>query len=169
MISEGDRAPDFTLPGTTGDGYGSYWLSDMVADGPVVLAFYWFGRPDATPGQPALLRGAEWFTCAPGVDVFGISVRHSDLVGDCSVSADAQYPILNDTTGQVSERYGIPPQRSGEAGEAVVLHAVVIVDSDRRVRYTWWTGDSAERPHGEDIRATLAALRTPVTPPGEVP
>ena len=37
MVNVGDRAPDFTLPGTDGT---KVFLKGLLKDGPVVLAFY---------------------------------------------------------------------------------------------------------------------------------
>lgn len=43
VVEVGDRAPDFTLPGTAGD----VSLADAIARGLVVVAFY---PKDDTPG-----------------------------------------------------------------------------------------------------------------------
>jgi peroxiredoxin len=42
VLTAGDRAPGFVLPGTTGDAVESYALADHVERGPLVLIFYVF-------------------------------------------------------------------------------------------------------------------------------
>ena len=103
-LDAGDEAPDFTLPGTDDE---DYKLSDLLKEGPVVLA--WFPKAD-TPGCTAecksfvknghLIREFK-------VNYFMISVDSKDDNEAFAEKYSADFAILSDETTEVAKAYGV--------------------------------------------------------------
>ncbi len=124
-LSVGDRAPDFTLPGTNGS---THSLSDY-AGAPLVLVFY---PGDDTPVCTRQLNsyndGLERFT-ELDAQVLGISAQsvasHDTFAGKHGFS----FPLLADVDKEVAARYGT----LGPIG--FPRRSVFIIDADGIVRY----------------------------------
>ena len=103
-LNAGDEAPDFTLPGTDDE---DYKLTDLLKEGPVVLA--WFPKAD-TPGCTAqcksitkdgdLIRKFK-------VNYFMISVDTKDDNVAFAEKYSANFTILSDETKEVAKAYGV--------------------------------------------------------------
>ena len=124
-IGVGDRAPDFTLPGT---GDREYSLSDY-AGRPVVLVFY---PGDDTPVCTKQLNSYNddlgQFT-ALDAQVIGISAQDVASHEEFSDKHGFDFPLLADTDKEVAGRYGT----LGPIG--FPRRSVFIVDGDGIVRY----------------------------------
>ena len=124
-LGVGDRAPNFTLPGTGGR---DYTLSDYAGK-PVMLVFY---PGDDTPVCTKQLNtyngGLEQFT-ELGAQVLAISAQdvrsHERFAGKHGLS----FPLLADTDKAVAAAYGT----LGPVG--FPRRSVFIVDGDGVVRY----------------------------------
>lgn len=160
MIGEGDRAPEFVLPGTRGDGFTEYRLSEHTETGPVVLAFYPFDCSPVCTDQLCDFRDAEWLALRPEVDVFGVSTdtcyAHERFIEEY----DLTFPLLSDTTGEVAERYGVACDEC-ELHAGVPRRSVFVVDSSRTVRYVWTTTDVYESPDVEALCDAIEAFYDP--------
>jgi len=96
-------APDFTLPTNTGDGEIS--LSDYLGKW-VVLYFY---PKDFTSG--CTLEARRFQQDLPqyqqrNVQILGVSVDDVDSHAEFCDSEGLKFPLLADTTGEVSKKYG---------------------------------------------------------------
>jgi len=124
-LSVGDRAPDFTLPGTSG---GTYSLSDF-AGSPLVLVFY---PGDDTPVCTRQLNsyndGLERFTELDG-QVVGVSAQGVASHEKFSDKHGFDFPLLSDVDKEVAGRYGT----LGPIG--FPRRSVFIIDADGIVRY----------------------------------
>lgn len=125
-VGVGDRAPDFTLPGTGGRDHS---LSELRGQ-PVVLVFY---PGDDTPVCTKQLNsyndGLARFTDL-GAQVLAISAQ--DVASHERFSAKHggfSFPLLADTDKSVAEAYGI----LGPIG--FPRRSVFIVDADGVIRY----------------------------------
>ncbi len=103
-LEVGSPAPDWTLPGSDGNDYS---LSELLEDGPVVLA--WFPKAD-TPGCTrecqSLTKNGDKIR-AFKVSYFMASV---DSIEDNTAFASkygADFPILSDETKEVAEAYRV--------------------------------------------------------------
>lgn len=124
-LSVGDRAPDFTLPGTNGS---THSLSDF-AGSPLVLVFY---PGDDTPVCTRQLNsyndGLDRFAelDAQVVGISAQSVASHDTFADKHGFA---FPLLADVDKEVAARYGT----LGPIG--FPRRSVFIIDADGIVRY----------------------------------
>ncbi|MFB6219742.1 MAG: redoxin domain-containing protein [Halobacteriaceae archaeon] len=156
MLTEGDTAPGFTLPGASADDEEPtrYSLSAALRDGPAVLNFYLFDfHPECTEHMCGL-HNLAWFDLADSVTVFGIS---SDRTFSHRAFAEAEglaFPLLSDSDGSVAADYGVLYEEF-DGHKHIAKRSVFVVDTDRTVRYAWSTDDPAVQP---DWSAALDAV-----------
>jgi peroxiredoxin Q/BCP len=124
-ISIGDRAPDFTLPGTNGS---THSLGDFAGK-PLVLVFY--------PGDDTPVCTRQLNSYNEGVDQFAeldaqvVAISAQDVASHDSFSDKHgfQFPLLADVDKEVAGRYGT----LGPIG--FPRRSVFIIDADGIVRY----------------------------------
>jgi peroxiredoxin len=111
MKQVGDRAPGFTLPNATGK---EVSLSDLLADGPVIVVFYrgaWCPYCNMTLAawQQELETihglGAELVAISPQVPDYSLTTQEKN---------DLQFPVLSDVNNHVADRFGITTQVTPE-------------------------------------------------------
>ena len=146
-LEEGAQAPDWTLPGSDGN---TYSLSELLKEGPVVLA--WFPKaftPGCTAQCKSLAENGDMIR-EYKVSYFMASVDPIDDNSAFASKYDADFPILSDTSKEVANayqvigRYGVPRRETFYIGADGVILAV-----DRKTQ---------ARTAAEDIAATLARL-----------
>jgi peroxiredoxin Q/BCP len=126
----GDKAPDFTLPGTApgGDEVRDYSLSEFAGK-PVVVAFY--------PGDDTSVCTKQLNDYNAGLDQFGgldaqilaISPQDLDSHARFSTKYGFGFPLLADTDKSVARRYGT----LGPLG--FPRRSVFVVDGAGTIRY----------------------------------
>ena len=124
-VGVGDRAPDFTLPGTGGR---MYSLADFVGK-PIVLVFYpGDDTPVCTKQLNAYNDGLDQFRDLDA-QIVGISAQSVDSHESFSDKHGFDFPLLADTDKQVAAAYGT----LGPIG--FPRRSVFIVDTDGVIRY----------------------------------
>lgn len=102
MLDVGEKAPDFTLPATSGAE-----LSLQDAGGALVLFFY---PRDDTPGctkEAIAFTGMEAEFAALGVKIWGISADSLASHEKFAAKHGLSMPLLSDETNAVCEAYGV--------------------------------------------------------------
>jgi peroxiredoxin Q/BCP len=124
-LTVGDRAPDFTLPGTNGS---THSLSDFAGK-PLVLVFY--------PGDDSPVCTRQLNSYNEGIEQFAelnaqvVAISAQD-VGSHDAFSDKhgfRFPLLADVDKEVASRYGT----LGPIG--FPRRSVFIIDADGIVRY----------------------------------
>jgi len=124
-VGVGDRAPDFTLPGT---GDRTYSLSDFLGS-PIVLVFYpGDDTPVCTKQLNAYNDGLDQFE-ALDAQILGVSAQGVDSHNAFSGKHGFKFPLLADTDKQVAAAYGI----LGPIG--FPRRSVFIIDGEGVIRY----------------------------------
>jgi peroxiredoxin Q/BCP len=103
-LSVGDRAPDFSLPGSGGN---AVRLSDLTKDKAVVLFFY---PKDDTPGctvEACTFRDSYDAFATAGAEVVGVSSDSIDSHGRFASKHKLPMTLLSDSDGQVRKLYGV--------------------------------------------------------------
>ena len=124
-LSPGDKAPDFTLPGTGG---GTYSLDDFLGK-PIVLVFY---PGDDTPVCTKQLNSYNDDLLQfenVGAQVLAVSAQDMASHEKFSSKYGFQFPLLADTDKSVASAYGI----LGPLG--FPRRSVFIVDGGGVIRY----------------------------------
>jgi peroxiredoxin Q/BCP len=108
MLSEGDRAPAFTLPDQNGD---KVKLSDLKGQ---TVVLYFYPRAD-TPGcttQACGVRDRSADYAAAGARVIGISPDEVAAIGKFAGKYDLDFTLLADADHAVAEKYGAWVEKS---------------------------------------------------------
>ncbi|HVB44938.1 MAG TPA: peroxiredoxin [Streptosporangiaceae bacterium] len=104
-VQVGDKAPDFTLPGQSGE---PVRLHDRLGERVVVLYFY---PKDQTPGctaEACAFRDShETFTDA-GAEVIGVSSDSVDRHVAFTNRHTLPFTLVSDQGGRVRKSYGVP-------------------------------------------------------------
>jgi thioredoxin-dependent peroxiredoxin len=125
-VGVGDRAPDFTLPGTGGR---QYSLSEF-AGRPIVLVFYpGDDTPVCTKQLNAYNDDLDQFE-ALGAQVIGISAQSVESKEAFSGKHGFEFPLLADTEKEVAAAYGT----LGPIG--FPRRSIFIIDREGIIRYT---------------------------------
>jgi peroxiredoxin Q/BCP len=103
-MNAGDLVDDFTLPDQTGTDRS---LSQLLAEGPVVLFFYPAAMTSGCTKESCHFRdlGAEF--AALGAQRVGISMDTVDKQAAFSERHSFDYPLLADTGGEVARAFGV--------------------------------------------------------------
>lgn len=161
MVREGDRAPDFELPGTTpelgNDDITRHRLSDALEDGPVVVSFYLFDFHPACTDHMCSLHDLAWLDLDDTVTVFGISTDKSFSHNAFADRENLQFRLLSDSDGNVAEHYDVLYDEFKDH-KRVAKRSVFVVDTDQTVRYTWVTEDPQTLPDWEPVRDALGEI-----------
>jgi peroxiredoxin Q/BCP len=144
----GDRAPDFTLPGTGGS---TYSLSDYEGRG-VILAFY---PGDFTPvctRQFCSYRDDSDRIEALGVDLLGVSSQSVDSHERWVAELGLTIPLLADEDRAVARAYGV----LGPKG--YVRRATFAIDGDLVIRHRDVKTLGLTFADADDLERATAAL-----------
>lgn len=126
MLRPGDVVDDFELPDETGT---PRRLSELVADGPIVLFFYPAAMTAGCTRESCHFRdlGAEF--AAVGAGRVGISRDRVDKQKQFSDKHGFDYPLLSDPDRKVAGMFGV------DSGFKLgpVKRATFVIDRDRRI------------------------------------
>lgn len=144
MISVGQKAPDFSLPGVVGREPAVYDLHREIERGAVLLLFFPADfMPVCTDELRAVAR-AGWHG-REGLSVWGLSgdsiFSHAAFAEEHGLS----FPLLADFHGSVADAYGVRYDDWQVHGPAP-MRAVVLVDPDWNVSYSWSVEDAFAIP-----------------------
>ena len=152
-VEAGETAPDFTRPLVNEEYWEDAALSDLLAEGPVLLVFHPMDGafPATYVWQEFVDREYEQY----GVQVVGCSIstpyEHRDLIEARGIS----YSLFSDPGNGVAEAYGVVNDLDGMAGVEEARPAVFVVDEGRTVEYAWVAGEWPAFPDYDDLEAHL--------------
>lgn len=139
MVKQGDAAPEFTVPKAGGEAYNDvelFHLSDVIGDGPIVLAFY----------PAAFTRGCTAEMCAfrdsmdtfENLDaaVYGVSVDLPFAQNVWIEQHDLNFPMLSDWNHDVIHAYDVVLEDMYDVVE-VAQRSVFVIDEDGNITYRW--------------------------------
>ena len=175
-LGVGDTAPDFELPDAQGR---TVRLSQMLASGPVVLAFY---RGSWCPYCNTELRGLQ--QALPQVEAAAARlVAISPQTPDSSMTVIERqgltFPVLSDAGNRVAREFGLVfrveeavrqryrdvgidlARSNGDDSWELPVPATYVVARDRTITYAFVEADYSRRAAPEDIVAALAAAGQP--------
>ena len=155
-VSEGEQAPDFERPLVTDEYWEDAALSDLLAEGPVVLVFYPMdGAFPATYIWNELRdRGfADYDATTVGISI-STPYEHATLIEERGMDFD----LFSDPANGVAERYGVVNDLDGMAGVSEPRPATFVVDADGTVEYAWVAEIWPEFPDYDALAAAVEDL-----------
>jgi thioredoxin-dependent peroxiredoxin len=127
-MQRGDRVDDFALPDQTG---AERRLSDLLADGPVVLFFYPAAMTPGCTKEACHFRDLSAEFAAAGAQRIGISTDGVDKQAQFADKHSFDFPLLSDTDGVVARQFGV---KRGLLGTLMpVKRTTFVIDADRTV------------------------------------
>jgi peroxiredoxin len=162
-LQVGDKAPDFTLPGTTA---GEIKLADYVGKKPVVVFFYIYAFGNAwTQEALAFQLDLPKFEAA-NAQVLGVSVDINDANKAWAEKMGVTYPLLSDARRQMTKAYGVlrddpkmleNPQQI--PGYLRAQRAWFVIDKQGVIRYAKTTEPREWQPPNDEILKVLSELK----------
>ncbi len=110
MLTEGQKAPDFTLTDSKGEAFS---ISDLFGKKSIVLYFY---PKDFTPGctkEACTFRDAYEVFLEAGAEVVGISTDSVESHEKFADKKDLPFVLLSDPGGKVHKLYDVSPKLFG--------------------------------------------------------
>ena len=130
MLSEGDKAPSFTLPDQNGE---KVKLSDLKGQ-TVVLYFYPKANTSGCTTQACGVRDRKADYAATGARVIGISPDEVEDIDKFAGKYDLDFTLLADADHAVAEKYGTWVEKSMYGRKYMaVARATFIVDSKGKI------------------------------------
>jgi peroxiredoxin Q/BCP len=130
MLSEGDAAPDFTLPDQDGKDVS---LSDWGGE---TVVLYFYPRAD-TPGcttQACGVRDRSDEYAATGARVVGVSPDEPEALKKFAGKHDLGFTLLSDTHHTVADAYGAWGEKSMYGKKYMgMLRSTFIIDSNGKI------------------------------------
>jgi peroxiredoxin Q/BCP len=125
-MKAGDQAPDFALPDETGT---TRKLSELLADGPLVLFFYPAAMTAGCTAESCHFRDLAAEFAELGASRVGISPDAVDKQKQFSDKHSFDFPLLSDADGTVATQFGV--RRS--FGPMLTRRQTFVIDTDRTV------------------------------------
>ncbi|MFC7167143.1 redoxin domain-containing protein [Halospeciosus flavus] len=157
-VAEGEEAPDFTRPLATDEYWEDVALSDLLAEGPVVLLFHPMDGafPTTYMWQEFVDLGLEDY----GVQVAGLSIsspyEHKQTIEERGIEHLAG--LFSDPQNGVAETYGIVNDLDGMHGVEEPRPAVYVIDEDGTVAYAWVAEEWPDFPDYEAVEQAVREL-----------
>jgi peroxiredoxin len=152
-VAEGEQAPDFERPLVNDEFWADVALSDLTAEGPVLLVFY--PMDGAFPATYIWneLRDRAFDAYEPRVVGLSISTpyEHRTLIEERGID----FELFADPANGVAERYGIVNDLDGMAGIHEPRPATFLVDEERVVQYAWVASEWPELPDYDELESVL--------------
>lgn len=155
-VSVGDQAPDFTRPFVTDEYWEDRALTDVLADGPVLLLFHPMDGSFPATYLWQTVRGREWATDR---QVLGVSIStpsaHKDLLREHDLS---NVGLFSDPAADIADAYGVGHDLDGMTGITGHRPAAFVIDEDRTVTHAWVAGEWPAFPDYDAIEAAITDL-----------
>lgn len=160
-LAVGDVAPAVTAPLVSPDGSSEpVALSELLADGPVLLSFY---TADFTPDcieEWCSFRDFEWFSASNDVQVVGASRSGEGMHRRFINYLDLGFPLYSDGDLAIAEAFGVRYRAFGVTARS--RRSCFLLDGDGVVRYRWlgdhWLDPTRSRPDVESMYAEISEV-----------
>lgn len=150
----GEKIADFTLTDHNGE---AVTLSQAVADGPVVLAFFPMAFTGVCTAELCEFRDSLKSFEDLKSKVFGISVNSRFSLKAFAEQQNLNFPLLSDFNKEVGSALGIMYEDFlGMKG--VSKRSVFVVKPDLSVAYKWVTDNAGDRPDLTEVRDALSKI-----------
>jgi peroxiredoxin len=160
MLETGDEAPDFTVPLATGDDVEQFTLSEALADGPVVLAFFPGAFTSVCSHEMSNFRDRLSAFEESGVRLYGVSVDSPFALNAFHDELDLNFPLISDANAELIEEYGVSMDFEDLGIRDLAQRAVFVVDTDGTITYAWVGEDPGVEPDYDEVESAAADAAT---------
>jgi peroxiredoxin len=157
-VEAGEKAPDFTRPLVTQEFWEDVPLSDLLADGPVLLLFHPMDRSFPTT---YVYNELDARSILPGpAQVVGVTIStpydHADTIEERGI--EAARGLYSDPKNEVAAAYGVVHDLDGMAGIEEPRLSLFLLEPDRTVAWAWVAEAWPEFPDYDGLEDALDAL-----------
>jgi peroxiredoxin len=156
MVAVGDHAPEFTAPAATGD-VESITLSDALADGPVVLAFFPGAFTSVCTTEMCTFRDRLGSFQDVDATVLGVSGDSPFALDEFRDQNDLSFPLVSDYEKEIMDAYDVRSSFDHIGLDGIAKRAVFVVDTDGEVTYAWVSDDPGVEPDYDAVADAAAA------------
>lgn len=155
-VTAGDRAPDFTILNSADMKPAS--LNDYKGKN-IVLAFFPAVFSGVCDTEMCTFRDAMADYNNLDAQVIGISTDHPHSQREFVAKHGLQFPILSDLHGDAIKAYGVEFNNfAGVEGFTVANRAVVVINKDGNVAWTWLADSPGTEPPYDEVEGAVKAL-----------
>jgi peroxiredoxin len=172
-LKAGDAAPDFSLPDARG---GSVRLSELLANGPVVLSFYRGGWCPYCNMELRALQQHQAAFSAQGAALVALSPQKPDESLSTAEKNALAFSVLSDVGSAVAKAFGVAfdladelrpiyarfghalPDRNGVDNWTLPIPATYVIDRDQTIAFGFVDVDYRRRLEPSEIVRVLKSL-----------
>ncbi|SFF88490.1 Peroxiredoxin [Halopelagius inordinatus] len=159
-LAVGASAPEFTAPLVRPDGnVVETSLSELLADGPVLLSFYTVDFSPDCIEEWCSFRDFDWFASGDTVQVVGVSKSGTRLHKQFIDRLDLSFPLFSDRDLAVADAFDVVYRFLKLSKRS--RRSCFLVDTDGVVRYRWvgdhWLDPSRDTPPVGEIHDAVVA------------
>lgn len=152
MVTEGDRAPEFTAPLAHGDGdIGSFTLSNHLTEAPLVLAFFPGAFTSTCSHEMSTFQARLSAFEDAGATIYGISVDSPFAQNAFRERLGLEYGLVSDANREIIEKYGVSMTWEKYGLKEFAKRAVFVVDGKGVVSYAWVVDDTKTEPDYDEL------------------
>ncbi|MFB6081490.1 MAG: redoxin domain-containing protein [Halanaeroarchaeum sp.] len=155
MVSVGDDAPAFSAP-LAQDDIQPVTLSDALADGPIVLAFFPGAFTSVCTDEMCTFRDEMAAFDDVGATVYGVSVDTPFSLNEFRAQNDLGFGIVSDHEKTLIDAYDVRMDFADLGYHGVAKRAVFVIDGDGTVTYRWVSDDPGIEPDYEEVERAAA-------------
>jgi peroxiredoxin len=159
MVAIGDDAPDFTVPLADGS-VGSFTLSERLNEAPLVLAFFPAAFTSTCTAEMCTFRDRLSDFEAIDAAVYGVSIDLPFTLNEFRRQHDLNFGLLSDANRELVNAYSVAMDSTWHGIRDAAKRAVVVVDGDGTVTYTWVSGDPGVEPDYDAIARAAEDARS---------
>ncbi|WP_380678628.1 redoxin domain-containing protein [Salinigranum sp. GCM10025319] len=157
-LAVGTEAPDVRADLVDTDGsVSTVSLSELIADGPVLLCFYTMDFSPDCVKQWCAFRDFDWFAGGDHVQIVGVSRSGVRLHRRFISQFDIGFPLYADTDLDLSDAFGLTYRTLGLTKRS--RRSCFLVDTDREIRYRWladhWLDPTRDLPPVSEIHEAV--------------
>lgn len=148
----GEEAPDFTRPLVNDEFWEDVSLSELVADGPVLLVFHPMDGAFPATYLWNELRDRDFDEY--DLTVVGVSIsspyEHKSFIKDREIE-ETDFQLFSDPANEVARTYNIEHSLDGMTGISEPRPATFLIDKDRVIRYCWVADEWPDFPDYDEL------------------
>jgi peroxiredoxin len=156
-VQEGEEAPDFTRPLVNDEYWEDVALSDLLAEGPVLLVFTPMDGafPTTYVYNELRDRGVDEHAQVVGVSI-STPYEHKTTIEERGI--ERFDGLFSDPQAGVAEAFGVEHDLDGMTGVTEHRPATFVVGEDGTIEYAWVAEEWPDFPDYETLEAALDSL-----------
>ena len=154
-IAVGSTAPDFTLKSKTAEGLVDIKLSDLTAQGSVVLLFFPLAYTGVCTQEFCDVTSGLSAYEGLGAKVIGISVDSPFSQEAWAKSNGIKITLVSDLNKEVTKAYGVLFPMLAGVGDTSA-RAAFVIGKDGKVKYAEQTPTPKDLPNFDAVKAAIA-------------